>query len=989
MKRRLFIIAVVSWFSMTFSYVQAHPKNDNSTELSQEISTIKDSIQAEKTFEQANSYFASADYDSAFIFFEEALVLYKNLGKWEKQADVYSYLSGISWKFRDLENATLYNDSALRLLQKAHADSSHVQYAKAYHNSGTIELLKGNLQGAIIQLEKAININENATYSSNGLLLNNYGNIGVAYSYMNSSTMAIRYAKKSLDLVLKTDPNNNLSIGRGYQNIGVAYAKDFNYKKAQEYYDKALKIYQKILSEPHLVFAQMYQNMALVATNDSAFQKAIEYNTRSMFNYGGNTNNPHPESFRLYHNNAAIYKMMGNYDEALQLEKNSIALYEAKYGSKHPEVANNHQYLGRIYHAKGDYDSSLMSLQKSVIANIVQFNDTSLTAIPVLENILSKYYLRITFIWKATVLFDRFKMTGQFTDLDLALENYKLFSQIIDLQIAEYKEEDAVIALYRDYLPSYEEAILFCYQAYEITKNDKFLNEAFLFSEKTNAQILKAALNKDKAQLFAGIPNDIIQEEKRLREELLNKENTYKTIATASPLDSTLANTYLNDTLFNAKRTLNLFTTNLEKNYPNYYQLKYDQNLLSIQEIQHSMLQNGDAMVEYYLGDTSLFVFTITRDEMVMERLPIDPSLMENIADFRKSTGNSSFIQDKPDLASTMYIHAANQLYNQLFPQKCKNLIRNKTNLIIIPDGMLCYIPFEALLISDDSENQSPSPAPYLLNNFSITYMYSASMLSEPIQQQAKSLYAGFAPSYDAQLLASADELDEFETFRSSPGSLTENTLEVEQAGSFLNGDTYIGPQATETEFKKTANMYSILHLAMHALINDKNPLSSTLIFTNTKDSTEDGYLHTYEIYNMKLNADLAVLSACNTADGVLQSGEGVMSLSRAFMFAGVKNIISTLWPANDATSSQLMEIFFKNIKEGIPLATALRNAKLTFLKTTDPAHAVPYYWANFILVGNNEPILLNQYSFWKNYGLWILAGLVLSLSFVWLIKKL
>jgi CHAT domain-containing protein len=250
-------------------------------------------------------------------------------------------------------------------------------------------------------------------------------------------------------------------------------------------------------------------------------------------------------------------------------------------------------------------------------------------------------------------------------------------------------------------------------------------------------------------------------------------------------------------------------------------------------------------------------------------------------------------------------------------------------------------------------------------------------------------LYAGFAPSYNANLLASASELEEFEIFRSSPSQLTENTTEVIKAGNYLNGDTYLGDDASEKEFKNSARDYSILHLAMHALINDKNPLSSTLIFTKTNDSIEDDYLHTYEIYNMKLNADLAVLSACNTADGVLQSGEGIMSLSRAFMFAGVNNIVSTLWPANDATSSQLMEIFFKNIKEGIPLATALRNAKLTFLKTTDPAHAVPYYWANFILVGNNEPILLNQYSFWKNYGLWILAGLVLSLSFVWLIKKL
>lgn len=960
---------------------------DKDQTLDQTSKLLTDSIKAARIYEKANMYFSKADYDSAFIAFEEAIVLYKALNDWEKQVDIYLDLSGIAWKYRDMENATLFNDSALRLLKTSKTDSLHTLYAKAYHNYGTIELLKGNLQGAIVQLEHAIRINEQTKENSAKRLLNNYNNIGVAYSYMNSSTMAIRYAQKSLDLVLKTEPENGISKGRAYQNLGVAYVKDFNYKKAEEYYIKALKCYKEVLKEPHINFAQLYKNLAVIAMNDSAFQKAIDYNTQSMYNYGGDTDRPHPESFRLYHNNATIYKMMGKYDKAIELERKSISLFEGQYGPKHPEIANDYLYLGRIYHAKGDYDASLLYLQKAIIANIAQFNDSSLTAMPKLEGIFSNFYLGITFVWKATALFDRYKKTGHAADLDLALENYQLFSKVVELTINEFKEEDAIIALYRDYMISFEEAILFCSQAYDFTGEEKFLEEAFIFSEKTNALILRAALKEDKAKSYAGISEKVIQEEMKLKEDLLSKENTYQTIISTLPVDSILANNYLSDTLFHAKRALEKFTLNLEKQYPSYFKLKYAQKIPSVKEIQQTMLKEDDALIEYFLGDTSLFVFTITRNDFALERLPVDTLFLQEVKNFRKSTGDNLFIQNDPSLASLMYQQSAAKLYEKLFPAKSRRNLQNKFNLIIIPDGLLCHIPFDVLLVTNEALHSTNTH--YLIEDHSIAYLYSASMLYETSKhQQGKTLYAGFAPTYDLQQLATADELKNFETFRGSPYSLTENTFEVMRAGDYLKGDVFIGDEANERDFKKTANNYSILHLAMHALINDRNPLSSTLIFTNTADGTEDGYLHTYEIYNMKLNADLAVLSACNTADGVLQSGEGIMSLSRAFMFAGVNNIVSTLWPANDATSSQLMESFFKNIKDGMPLAKALRDAKLAYLTTADPAHVIPYYWANFILVGNNDALAFQQGTSWLDYGLWMLFGLALLMVFLWYKKR-
>jgi len=198
---------------------------------------------------------------------------------------------------------------------------------------------------------------------------------------------------------------------------------------------------------------------------------------------------------------------------------------------------------------------------------------------------------------------------------------------------------------------------------------------------------------------------------------------------------------------------------------------------------------------------------------------------------------------------------------------------------------------------------------------------------------------------------------DEFEqepdTLRAKLRNLPWTEKELTGISEIISGDIYVREEATEDRFKASASEYGILHLATHALVDDREPLFSKLIFSKKKGSEEDGYLYTYEIYNLNINANLVVLSACNTGIGPLIGGEGLMSLARAFVYAGCHSILMSLWPIDDKSTAVMMKDFYKGLSENKTRSEALRDAKITLLKSNDPVFSNPYYWSGLVLIGD------------------------------------
>ena len=366
----------------------------------------------------------------------------------------------------------------------------------------------------------------------------------------------------------------------------------------------------------------------------------------------------------------------------------------------------------------------------------------------------------------------------------------------------------------------------------------------------------------------------------------------------------------------------------------------------------------------------------------------------KTIGDFRKTLTDYSFFLQNKDEAQKLFNKTASDIYNLTLkePEEKLNLQINK--IIIIPDDLLNFVNFEALVRKNTSDFEINN---FLINDFAFSYAYSATHLLDGINRKVKQngeprkLFAGFAPIYEdiyeniAQTSDSVGNiaLMDYKT-RNSNVDLPEARAAVKSIANLLEGDSWLAANATEKIFKNNAANYKILHLAMHGVTENENPEYSKLLFSSEIDSTEDGLLNAYELYNMNLSADLAVLSACNTGFGKLKKGDGTMSLARAFSYAGCPSLVMSLWSVPSEETANIMVDFYKQLKNGDSKEIALREAKLNYLKLAPDERLHPFFWAGFIPIGNPEPIFqtssFNSYLIYSLIFPTIFTGILLIL---------
>ena len=278
----------------------------------------------------------------------------------------------------------------------------------------------------------------------------------------------------------------------------------------------------------------------------------------------------------------------------------------------------------------------------------------------------------------------------------------------------------------------------------------------------------------------------------------------------------------------------------------------------------------------------------------------------------------------------------------------------------------------------------------YLIYKFRVNYSYSATLLftdKHNVNTSQRQLLA-FAPTYENVGEINDDKFPSFRDYSNYLVPLKFISEEIENICSIMESDRYEGFEATEEVFREQAPYYDILHLAMHTLINDENPMYSQLVFTLNNDTLEenDGLLNTYEIFNINLSARMVVLSACNTGYGKLRKGEGIMSLARGFIFAGVPSIIMTLWAVEDQSGSILMSEFYENLVSGQEIDAALREAKLQYLQNADQLGAHPYLWSGYVSIGATNPLVESHRL--RYLIIAVFAGLLLVFALYFTLKR-
>ena len=1007
-------IALLSDATPSVALIDAHDLMGNS------YKNQKDFSEAEKHLNTALAMFDHLPYKTSK---REAIVL-KSMAK-------LKYYQG---DFNLAEELLIKANTLIETVAPSHLISS----ARIKHDLAFIKGQKAQYHESIKYFKEALKTlsTHDPNHPSNGTMLMN---LGVMYIEMGRFSEAEKYLKRNLDLYVNAYGFESIETASVYNRIGLLHLKSFNYKKAIANFNEALQISSKVDKDGFSVLTLAYLGLAEAYLTQGDYEKGILYyqknidllsafygNNHHFLSYSYNqlgqaylktrnhidaliafqtAKNLFPNN-KLDHAYGKVYLIAGQYENAISSLTKALS-----FDQQPTDAITTLTDLGQAYKHIKKFDKAI-EYYTTALQEINQFyTDDTPTKSKVYINLADIYISTndksqaLSYLNRAAECINykpdatnNFQSTSDlFVLLDLLDVNTRYYKMQYDSNSSEENQkillnEFQTIFSLIDYIQeqvaasaSKQKILADSYRLFENAidfltsiNNSDAIAEAFRLTEKSKNILLSESLRISQAEDVAGIPTSELDQEYNLNARLayyqhkLQEEKYEK----ASPSDSLIS--IYQDSVFNIKKENEQLIARFEKQYPAYYDLKYDHKTLSLSSIQKK-LKPDESLLEYFVGDSSIYIFIVQQGKAQIKKVRKDFPLKELVQQMRESTYNYWINFEKPDSVFTAskvaYCQAAYQLYQSLIEPVSAGLTKK---LIIIPDDILALLPFDALLSKSTDHTQDYFEFPYLINKYTISYDYSASIHYQSKKPPSKSQYSflGFAPQFEETMTAKNRSIDEI---RNSLSKLNHNEEEVQNISAFFNGKVFIGETATKAQFLDYAKKAYLLHLATHGKANEQVGDQSFIAFSEIIDSTTyNDRLYVRELYKLDLNAAMVVLSACETGLGELRKGEGIISLSRGFTFAGAQSVIPSLWQVNDQATAEFMATFYQALKTGLPKDEALRVAKIQSIENVQTAP--PFFWAAFVPIGNMEPIA-NR---WDKSPLWIaLIALLIGILFI------
>jgi len=738
----------------------------------------------------------------------------------------------------------------------------------------------------------------------------------------------------------------------------------------KEKYPEAIKIYRDIIefvssnyavNNPELIVHNVNIAQPLILTGK--YDEAVNYcrKAEALINSTNQYENYLPW---IYNNLAEANEGLGFQNEAIRYFEELMKLRMKKYGLHGQEVHEGLRYFGEYYERQGNFLSALNYYQKSMSAIFDHFEPAGICDNPDFSTYTNTETLFNVLFDKAGTLMKYWNQTKNDTTLYCANELYRVIYTRLDELINSDFLENSSMQIYHRFADGLDKSIACSVALYEMNKDEKFLEQAWQYMEKNKYFLLHKALVN--ANTF-GSDNDRkvarqIDEINMKLQRVVNQDTVF--ILSNKLLD------YLNEK-GRAQHSENETAINISG----------DSTVLTLDNIRTLVADKSEFLVEFHWSEECAYIFLMYQGRANVLKIENTQKLQEAIQDYAGTI--SQYSADNKDFVT--FTKAAYTLYRELFKPIEDRLLQDKNGelaarMIIIPDGPLATLPFEAFVMSPDTTSHSYWELDYLCRKYIVNYAYSLSILQKNLEKRQEVDRPGLlALSYSSQLDKNADvELKRFEN------ELPYSAEEILRIKRIMTAKCFLGNDATETQFKALAQQYSIIHLALHGKADTSDMFNSRLIFKRDSTENEDGELRAFELYDMGLSKlQLVVLSACETGLGEVHEGEGIFSIARGFAYAGCPSLVMSLWKVNDKTTADLVEFFYKNLSQGQQKDEALRNAKLSFLKSADDLSAHPANWAAFIALGNNSPVQLPKADF-----PWQIIAFVLALAsagyFVW-----
>lgn len=713
---------------------------------------------------------------------------------------------------------------------------------------------------------------------------------------------------------------------RLFNTLGVIQYETGNYYQAKNYFNKALEVlktsspyYQDLLVNYKINLAQIHFKLEEFDRANSLYKELIPYRKNAA---------------EIYHNLALIQLKLGAAEKALayfrrvsfplqkrvrllgymgtaflQLQQyDSAHLYFNKALAVWQEAPLDHVGYGVVLKGQGDLlvqqnqpASALNYYTKAVQQFYPAYTDTAVQNNPLSFNGVFSYLNLYEVLTAKAEAADRlYHQSHNIAWAEAALNAYQSAFRLIDYVSRTYNSDEARLLVNRYKYAVHARPIDIAFVLYKKTGNRKFIEALYVLDQQNKASVL--AMNQQ-----ATLQQTVSGTSQLVRSKAIKSAITRLSLQAAQTTDSIR--------LASLNRQIRDYELALQKGGDS-AGLQHGEQIPSVAEVQQNILDPSTALISYHLSDKKLTALFISQQQFDCFQKDLPASFHQQISECINGLRNPQSREQMP-------------LYELLFGSLPLSSVKR---LIIIPDDELNFFSFESLRLPDGS---------YLVQHYAVQYQYTAALLQKANTNLKQVSSIAFAPFYQN----GAD--DSGAQFAALPFSADEISV--------LQGQQLKGIEATKEAFLKQVPSYELVHLATHA-VSGSGPGKSFIAFSGSNQQSR--LLYAEEIYNLSLShTRLVVLSACETGSGDLVRGEGVMSLSRAFSYAGCPNIITSLWKADDFSTAYLTKKIHHYLGQSYTIDKAVQQAKVDYLSdpSIHPRQKHPYYWAHLVFIGEHE----------------------------------
>ncbi len=811
----------------------------------------------------------------------------------------------------------------------------HLETARTYYNIGSAyynlsmdaEAKEFYKKALAIRLKKIKTADEKLLNN----IINNYKFLGKSLKETGDFDQALSLYESCLQKIDKTHEK--------YPGVLKYKAQTLKEKKG-EHIQEAIKIYQEVISifrkrKDDFELAKALNDLGNVYDLKKEHSKALDC-YKEAFSLLKKIND-YDVTYNIIIKNTgnlgSSYTKTQQFEQAEKTLNNAVTIAKEVYGNSPimPDYFYPYYLLGELYQNKNEHEKALTFFNQAMDNVIVDFTQQYSKNKSLHLDDLSVIGHKSDII---DILFKKGKNLEILNKED-ALFNYEFTDQVISSLRNEIETESSNLIWAETTREIYTHAAKV---ALELQQNEK----AFDFIEKSKAVLLYENLLREKTERISTLPDSLKIQWKTLKKELsiLQEDLTYSIIDNKKEESKKLR-----DEIFLKKREKETFEETLEKHLPK-KSFNFSAKQFFISDFQDYLQKNNLIAIDFFGDENNLISLVIQPNEIKSHIYKTDSTFQKNISEW------INIISQPINKKST--ISKGNQLAYSIYEYLFEPLdIPENKNLLIIPDGRLQSIPFEALITN--KENQ------YLLFRNPISYAYSANVQLQltDIKKEIKKHALIVSPQH----------------YKDLPNLKPEEALSTQ---ALIQGDLLEKEKANTTYFLENASDYELLHLSTHASIHEGALSQPWIAFHDRK-------LNLSELYSLDLNARLVTLSACETAKGELIKGEGVLSLARGFNYIGVPQVITSLWSVNENSTQKIMENFYQSIKNKKSPSEALHEAKIKYIQEHDLAEASPYHWAAFTAIGHDTYVYNSKNNFW----LWIGGGILFLCFLFFAIQKI